>query len=276
MIDIRHAHTEHISGIDLELLAAGFAVTDENWRQDPRYARFSRLYYVMDGSGVLYSDTEKIILEPGYVYLSPCGTKCGYYGAPSVTKMFFHVCIAGENGEDSLQKVSHLMRLSRSIKEIERLKKNYFSDSFDAHLQVKGAVMATVCEFLRKAEILEEHRYSHAVARAVAYMRTHLTASLTVEEIAAETHYARSTLCAAFRREVGQTMAEYIEDLVMSEAETLLLDGDLPIGTISERLGFCDQFYFSRRFRRHFGVPPMAYRQATLSTAAAETDARRR
>ena len=68
---------------------AGYVTTDESWRQPPRYASYSRLYYVIDGSGILISEYGEVTLEPGYVYIVPCGMKAGFYGTPSVTKLFF-------------------------------------------------------------------------------------------------------------------------------------------------------------------------------------------
>ena len=35
----------------------------------------------------------------------------------------------------------------------------------------------------------------------------------------------------------------------------------MQISRISERYGFCDQFYFSRRFKEKFGVTPQKYRK---------------
>jgi len=47
---------------------------------------------------------------------------------------------------------------------------------------------------------------------------------------------------------------------VMLEAARLLRFTELTIGEIAHRVGFDDQLYFSRAFKRHHGEPPMAYR----------------
>ena len=48
------------------------------------------------------------------------------------------------------------------------------------------------------------------------------------------------------------------------EAEQLLLKSDLTVLQISERFGFCDQFYFSRRFKMKYGETPQKYRKLRL------------
>ena len=42
----------------------------------------------------------------------------------------------------------------------------------------------------------------------------------------------------------------------MARCEELLCDTDLSLSEISERFGFCDQFYFSRRFKAKYGETP--------------------
>ena len=133
------------------------------------------------------------------------------------------------------------------------------------HLMLKNEIYKTVCEFLRTAgeKYGEVRDYSKPVSDAISYVRTHLTASLTVKEISEASLCSKSTLSAMFKNEVGQSVATYIEDLLMSEAQTMLLYSDRTVGQISEKLGYCDQFYFSRRFSKRFGISPKDYRKQT-------------
>ena len=49
--------------------------------------------------------------------------------------------------------------------------------------------------------------------------------------------------------------------IFMLTAQWQLLRTEKSIGQISNTLGFCDQFYFSRRFRQLCGVTPLQYRK---------------
>ena len=48
---------------------------------------------------------------------------------------------------------------------------------------------------------------------------------------------------------------------VFIQAKKLLANEQLSIAEISTRLGFCDQFYFSRRFKQKFGETPSSFRK---------------
>jgi AraC-like DNA-binding protein len=244
---------------------SGYVVTDETWHQDPLYASYSRLYYVTEGSGFLVSENERIQLEPGYVYLAPSGIKCGFYGTPSITKLFFHINIPlGDEAGDAFDSYGHFARLPRSVEYIEQLRRWYVGGEDLGYLMLKSEILRTVSEFLsEKGEpVSHEEPLSKVVSEAARYIRANLTASLTVKSVTDAIHCSQSKLLAAFRSEVGKSVSGYIEDLLMSEAQTMLMYGDLSIGEISERLGFCDQFYFSRRFSKRFGIPPKKYRKS--------------
>ena len=203
-------------------------------------------------------------LEPGYVYLAPCGIKCGFYGTPSVTKVFFHINLSLKNGGgDAFGDFEHFVRLPRSIEAMQKIKEWYLSDDEYGHLMLKGEIMRTICELFAKAE--EKYglnkNYSRVVLKAISYIRSHLTANLTVAEISEASLCSKSTLASLFRKEVGQSVAKYIDDLLISEAQTMLMYSECSIGVISERLGFCDQFYISRWFVKCFGISPKQYRR---------------
>ena len=97
------------------------------------------------------------------------------------------------------------------------------------------------------------------------YIKRHLTAQLTVSEVAEHVFVSNSTLTKRFKTELSKSVGEYINDTIMFEAGQLLLKTNLSILAVSEKYGFSDQFYFSRRFKEKFGMSPMKYRQSVVT-----------
>jgi AraC family transcriptional activator of pobA len=87
-------------------------------------------------------------------------------------------------------------------------------------------------------------------------------------------HYAdtvrvpASALAQALTHVTGRATKELVTDRVMLEAARLLRFTDLSIGEIAFRVGFGDQMYFSRAFKRHHGQPPTVYRDTARGRAA--------
>jgi len=80
-----------------------------------------------------------------------------------------------------------------------------------------------------------------------------------------------------FARETGVSPNNYLISVKISRAMELLLDPSLTIKEIASRLGFRDQYYFSRLFKSREGISPELYRHGILSTKSrAEIEAESR
>lgn len=79
-------------------------------------------------------------------------------------------------------------------------------------------------------------------------------------------HYAKAlavpaaALSRGLTKVTGRGTKELILDRVMLEAARLLRYTGLTVGEIAHRVGFGDQLYFSRAFKRRYGLAPQAYR----------------
>ena len=249
--------------IDLIISLNGWVQTDANWHQNPLPAPFSRLYLIAEGSGVLFTDQEQLKLEPGYAYLAPCGCPCGFYGTDSVTKLFFHINITMHNGYDLFSSCKSLAQLPFPVSRTEQLRDWFLSEDPTGHILIKGVLWELASAFGSQLCISSGGSYSEVVSSAMGFIRKNLSAQLTVKSVCEAVFCAPAKLTALFRKEIGVTVGRYIEDLVMQEARELLLSSDKTVGSISQELGFCDQFYFTRRFSARYGLTPKDYRNRT-------------
>ena len=78
---------------------------------------------------------------------------------------------------------------------------------------------------------------------------------ISVAEIAAGLGLDRRYLSRIFRRDTGMTVMDYLIKVRMEEAKRLLLSG-LAVCRVAELVGYNDSFYFSKSFKRYFGMPP--------------------
>ena len=268
-INSREFFSKFIADCDISVTFDGFVVTDETWHRTPPIpSPSSRIYYVTEGEGMLISDNFSMKLTPGHVYIAPCGIRCGYYGTPSVTKLFFHVNVILPDGYDLFSTAKNFACIERPIEYMQTLTAWYLGDNAIEHIMLKAELWQTVSEFAKILLCYDNRpaKYSTAVSNAISYIRNNLSASLTVADVAEAVFCSAGTLSASFKRELGLSISKYIEDLLMFEARRMLLASDRSIYNISSDLGFCDQFYFSRRFKRQFALSPREYRKVYLSS----------
>jgi len=103
-------------------------------------------------------------------------------------------------------------------------------------------------------------RESDVIARAKAYIASHLDCPLRVEETARYVGLCPSRFYERFKQEVGQTPADYCNRLRCAEARTLLARTDTPVTEIAFTLGFATSQYFASCFRKYTGMSPTEYR----------------
>jgi AraC-like DNA-binding protein len=241
---------------------SGYVTTDDTWRSAPLPTDISRLYFVEAGSGVLLSHEGRMPLRPGHAYLAPCGLPCGFLGTDSVTKLFFHLSLP-YRGRDAFEGCGRFLELPFPAEDIRTLTAWYFSDDETDQLRLRTAVLHTVCRFLEAGSCVPRTRraLSEPVERALELLRAGVQANTTVRSIAAACYASPALLSRRFKDEMGVSLSAYIERQIMHEASRLLLQSKLTVGEVSERLGFCDQFYFSRRFSAFFGISPREFRK---------------
>jgi AraC-like DNA-binding protein len=71
-----------------------------------------------------------------------------------------------------------------------------------------------------------------------------------------------------FHGATGESPRAFLVRARLDAAKAWLRMSDLPVGEIATRLGFCDIYHFSRRFRAHVGCAPTAYRSGGDSGGA--------
>jgi AraC family transcriptional regulator of arabinose operon len=98
-------------------------------------------------------------------------------------------------------------------------------------------------------------------ARSIEFMKEHLREPLGISTLAALVNLSRSHYTTLFRRVTGYAPMRYLNHLRMQRAVQLLNSTNLPIKAISDQLGFSEQFYFSRAFRKLHGHSPSEHRR---------------
>ena len=103
---------------------------------------------------------------------------------------------------------------------------------------------------------------SHNISRALHYIETNLNQRITVEEIADHFGYTRESFSTKFKKEIGISVAKYIEKLKMKEAERLLLTTSYSSARISRKLRYSSNSHFISVFSRtHDGMTPKEYKK---------------
>ncbi len=96
---------------------------------------------------------------------------------------------------------------------------------------------------------------------AVTYFNEHYNTDICIEEYAASRHMSTSWFIRNFRKYTGFTPMQYILEIRISNAESLLEATEYNITEINRIIGYDNPLYFSRLFKKSKGLSPSEYRK---------------
>jgi AraC-like DNA-binding protein len=103
---------------------------------------------------------------------------------------------------------------------------------------------------------------SGAVKQAIAYLNQNYTRPLSRWEIAEAVGVSEDYLSRVFNRELKISPWDYLNRYRVLQSKHLLLHTTDTIGGIALQVGFKDQAYFSRVFRKITGMSPQGFRES--------------
>ena len=107
------------------------------------------------------------------------------------------------------------------------------------------------------------------IRKAIQFLLPRFREPLSLEDIAAHANLSASRLNALFRKHYGTSIIKWRDDLRLHKAGELLNHSGMPVSAVAEHVGYEDPLYFSRRFRRQFGLSPRQFRQKRRGAPAA-------
>lgn len=225
------------------------------------------LIYCTEGKGVVEVEGETYYLEKSDAFCIPRNKKHRYYADEAEPWSILWVHFKGENTKyfplderkivhiNSRHSDNRMMVLFKLLFRV--LDRNYTLGNFIYISQVLSLILS---EVYYREKVDESTTQDRHVTMVIRYMYQNLRQNLTLEEISEEVQLSKSYLNAIFKAQTGRSPVEFFIHLKMQEACKLLKSTDLYIYEVSNELGYTDQYYFSRIFKKVVGVSPKDYK----------------
>ena len=229
------------------------------------------LVFTISGKGHLKAGLRDYELTPDNIALVAPGTLTDFSGSEHSSWNFYWVVFqCADNWRPYLQwpqsgpGVCQLEGASESFAPVERnlsqLYNNYV-ESGPLKMELDHNLLEQL--LLRCAACLpreSNRKMDPRVHVARAYIDEHYTADIVLADVAAASNISSSRLSGLFKKETGSSVMAYRNELRLVKAAQLLLHSNLRIADIGDRVGYSEQAFFSRIFRKHLGMSPRQYR----------------
>jgi AraC-like DNA-binding protein len=229
-----------------------------------------QVVYITEGEGIFSSGGKDYRVSPGCVMLLLPGIKHMYkplletgwheYWVGFKGGYYFQLLEEGRLSEDH---IFFKTGLHDSIL-------SFFNQIFDEVRSQKPLYQFKTCASILSliAEVLTRERrreqpnfYEKIVAGAKYLMESNVYSAINLPAISEQLGVSTSRLNEIFKTYTSMTPYQYYIDIKIHKAEGLLELEDLPVKEVSFRMGFEDQYYFSRLFKNKTGVSPSDWKR---------------
>lgn len=141
-------------------------------------------------------------------------------------------------------------------------------DETSTNKEVEELEYKMLNDFIKVLKKNKEYIYNSLINRVIQYIKKNVENNLSLRDISSFVNVHPNYLSAAFKKEVGKTLTEYINEVRIESIKQYINYTNLSISEISFTFNFNHVTYFSRFFKKHTGLTPMEYRRQSSSTNA--------
>ena len=104
-------------------------------------------------------------------------------------------------------------------------------------------------------------RHAGVINQSIQYINTHYDQRLTLDAMAGRVFLSPPYFSRIFKEETGETFTAYLNRVRVDRSRELLQHKHLRLADIALLVGFEDQSYFTKVFKKITGMPPLRYRE---------------
>jgi AraC family transcriptional regulator, arabinose operon regulatory protein len=229
------------------------------------------LIYAVEGQGTITVNQQKNLLKADHFFIIPEGVPHSYSADLQNPWSIYWIHFAGS-------KSVYYSKFAFQTWPIEKGKTSRTSDRFDMFSEIfrdldRGFSIETL-EYINQClphllasfthlsqfRLIKETGEKDPVSLSINYMIENISMKFSLEEFAINVNLSTSHYSRLFFARTSHSPINYFIQLKIQRSCRMLDNSLLPIADIAHEMGFDDQFYFSRQFRKVMSMSPREYR----------------
>ena len=239
----------------------------------------------MRGKGILEIDDQTFHLGENDAFLIPPYRKGSYRADQEEPWVYMWIGFSGLKAYECLAKAGFgQQRLVRQVACTERLhgiiRKMLEIPQLTLvnELRRNSMMQWFLSELIEEYQVLHKNQdtYSYSAAAYVNYAKEFLAENynrkVKVNDLAERIGINRSYLAKSFKKMIGCSPQQFLVNLRMEKAVTMLKNTEFPINQIAAEVGYENPLTFSKIFKQRYGISPKNYRGSASSFPTVQND----
>lgn len=262
------------------LLIADMYITDVGYYPQARYHFRERasgsnqfiLIYCVEGQGEIRLNETVHTVSADHFFIIPAEMPHAYHSDENNPWSIYWVHFSGNKASIYSRFACHSQPIARGKTSRIADRTDLFSEIFrnlDRGFSIETLEYVNLClphllasfTHLSQFRLIKESGEKDPVAQSINFMLENLVHKLKLDEIATEVGLSASHFSRLFLNRTGHSPIDYFIQLKIQRACRLLDNSGWMIADVAREMGFDDQFYFSRVFRKVMGMSPGVYRK---------------
>jgi AraC-like DNA-binding protein len=227
-----------------------------------------QLLYVAKGKGVFtINGEEQVVKESTLVVYLPGEPQCYSYNLQD-SPIVYWIHFSGFNARNLLKENNLIhgstffiganttipLIFDKIIKELQLTRVNYFEM---CNLYIKELI--TFCSRYLFEVTSPTYKYNKILEEAINYFNENSNTTINIKEYANSCSISCCWFIRSFKSYTGTTPTQYITNIRINKAKSLLHSGSFTISEVSNLIGYDNPLYFSRVFKKNVGIAPKEY-----------------
>lgn len=149
--------------------------------------------------------------------------------------------------------------------DLERRTDRFFDKNDTFHLdEYKQRIKREISFFLKKVKQKTSRKNSNVIVEIEKYLQANFDREVKLQEISDHFYISREYISRKFKQEFNVNISDYIVNIRIERAKSLLKNSQLKIYEIANMVGYQDDKYFRKVFKKVVGVTPNEYRELIM------------
>ena len=247
--------------------------------------RDCRIFYVPSGKAEITNDNQHYELVPGSLFYC-CSDSFYSFASEGMEYLCLNFDLTqADNTHTALYPLTYI---NKNHNQTTKQEKNAGNNFVFSHLFIENASEYSTtlkkileefsmqkiyyrenCSSILKMLLIKLYRdslsttenSSDAISKVLTYIQTNYSQPINNQLLSKMTCYNANHLNRLFLNHTGTTIHQYILSMRINEAKKLLLNTNLPLNSIAEKVGFNNHTYFSSYFKRTENMTPRMFRK---------------